>query len=457
MLFLVLLLFAAGAVFTDHQEYSGPPQTLLSRFRAVCVPARIAGGWAPESPLSMTSPSPSQLITAWCGEQTLLVMVMLGTESLVQAVELRLGATGCSSVWADPQTDTVLFYTNLSECGILRKVSEHQLVYSTHLYYRPRAAASAAVRSSLAIAGIECYYPRKVIGDKQTGLSWTPLSSPRSKWASPRYSLHLMSDNWREERSSSRYQLGDLIHIEASVSAKCLPVRLYIDSCVATPTPDQDSTLRRRLLGFNGCLLDSRSAGSLSIFVSPRAHPNKLQMRLDTFRLLEAGSSIFITCRLKVSAIDARADSANKACTFQKAANRWFPVEGPAGICACCDWGNCGEGRRRWSTGSGWNTLASQFEDEQLQMEGEVQIGPLEILSASLQDPVPRVWLGSQNMSHMEEAPWHGEVATKTLLISVVLVAVIALLLSVLLVGGIVICGALTFLNLNHKLTRFSV
>ncbi|XP_072113348.1 zona pellucida sperm-binding protein 3-like [Mobula birostris] len=408
----------------------------------------------------MTSSPTSQPITAWCGDQTLLVRVrltLLGTERLVRALELRLGAAGCSPVWADPQTDTVLFYTNLSECGILVKVSAHRLIYSTHLYLRPRAAASATVTSSLAIAGIECHYPRKVIGDKQTGLTWTPLSSPRSKWALPWYSLHLMSDDWREERSSSSYQLGDFIHIEASVNAKCLPVRLYVDSCVATPTPDKDSAPRRHLLGFNGCLLDSRSAGSLSVFVSPRADPNKLQMRLDTFRLLEAGSSIFITCRLRVSAIDARADSVNKACTFHRAASRWFPVEGPAGICACCDWGSCREGRRRQSTGSGWNTLASQSEDDQLQMEGEVQIGPLEILSASLQDPVPRVWLGSQNISHAEEAPGHGEVTNKTLLISMVLVGVVALLLSGLLVGGVVICGALTFFSLYHKLARLSV
>ncbi|XP_051900720.1 zona pellucida sperm-binding protein 3-like [Pristis pectinata] len=103
---------------------------------------------------------------------------------------------------------------------------------------------------------------------------------------------YIIPGDWHVERNSSIYQVGDFIHIEASVTISCVPMRLYVDSCVATPSPDKDSTPRHHLIGFNGCLLDSRPTGSSSSFVSPRAHLNKLQIKLDVLQFLDAHSPL---------------------------------------------------------------------------------------------------------------------------------------------------------------------
>ncbi|XP_048380035.2 zona pellucida sperm-binding protein 3-like [Stegostoma tigrinum] len=131
-----------------------------------------------------------------------------------------------------------------------------------------------------------------------------------------------MNDKWDAERVSNVYYLGELIHIEASVmTIGHEPLRLYVDNCVATLTPDKDSTPRYQLIDFSGCLMDSRVSGSCSSFVSPRAHQNKLQINLGAFRFLNGRSLIFITCNLKATEIGRVPDPANKACFFQKQEN----------------------------------------------------------------------------------------------------------------------------------------
>ncbi|XP_060708860.1 zona pellucida sperm-binding protein 3-like [Hemiscyllium ocellatum] len=100
------------------------------------------------------------------------------------------------------------------------------------------------------------------------------------------YGLH-ECDDWLTERTSTLYYLGDLIHIEASVSmANHVSLKLYIDRCVATLSPDKDSTLRYSIVDYNGCLLDSKAEDSFSTFVLPRdgRKPDKLQFDLDAFR-----------------------------------------------------------------------------------------------------------------------------------------------------------------------------
>ncbi|XP_067827833.1 zona pellucida sperm-binding protein 3-like [Heptranchias perlo] len=100
------------------------------------------------------------------------------------------------------------------------------------------------------------------------------------------FSLRLMNDDWLTERTSTVYYLGDLIHIEASVSmTNHMPLKFYIDSCAAALSPDKDST-PRYIIDSHGCLLDSKAEDSFSTFVLPRGERelDKLQFDLDAFR-----------------------------------------------------------------------------------------------------------------------------------------------------------------------------
>ncbi|XP_051869553.1 LOW QUALITY PROTEIN: zona pellucida sperm-binding protein 3-like [Pristis pectinata] len=93
--------------------------------------------------------------------------------------------------------------------------------------------------------------------------TWIPFSLTKAGEGHRSFSLRLMIDDWVTECTSTVYYLGDLIHIEVSVSmTNHMPLKLYIDRCVATLSPDKDSTPRYPIIDRNGCLLDSRAEDS---------------------------------------------------------------------------------------------------------------------------------------------------------------------------------------------------
>uniref|UniRef100_UPI00398EA418 zona pellucida sperm-binding protein 3-like n=1 Tax=Pristiophorus japonicus TaxID=55135 RepID=UPI00398EA418 len=365
------------------------------------------------------SVSPLQTVMVQCGEQNLLVSVQMdlfGTRHLIKAADLTLGSTGCRPTGVYSQNHTVLFHYGLHECDSTVKMTDDLLIYTSHLYYRPSHIGGVIVRTSGLVVPIVCHYPRKrTVSSNAIKPTWVPFSSTKAGEGRLSFSLRLMTANWSAERTSNIYHLGDLIHIEASVmTVNHMPLKLYIDRCIATLSPDQDSTPRYNIIDFNGCLLDSRDEDSFSSFVSPRDHLDKLQFKLDAFRFFEDDRDlIFITCHLKVAAADQRPDSVNKACSFQKPANRWFlvteldlsMVEGSNEVCACCDGGNCGASRLR--SGGRLHSrdrreVLSELESEPV-WEGEVSLGPLIILDADLKDLVHS--MGSEAVETREEIP----------------------------------------------------
>lgn len=56
-------------------------------------------------------------------------------------------------------------------------------------------------------------------------------------------------DDWKFERTSNRYALVDVIHMEAAVLLQTLtPLRVLVDSCVATTNSDFTSGQREALI-----------------------------------------------------------------------------------------------------------------------------------------------------------------------------------------------------------------
>ncbi|XP_072420907.1 zona pellucida sperm-binding protein 3-like [Chiloscyllium punctatum] len=368
------------------------------------------------------SVSPLQTVMVQCGEHNLLVRAQLdlfGTRHLIKAADLILGTAGCQPTRVFPENQTVLFDYGLHECGSRLQMTEDFLVYTTHLTHVPNYPGSVIVRTNGAVVPIECRYLRK--GNVSSDLirpTWIPFSSTRSGEGHLSFSLRLMNGDWLTERTSTVYSLGDLIHIEASVSlANHVPLKLYIDRCVATLSPDKDSTPRYSIIDYNGyCLLDSKAEDSFSTFPSPRdgREPDKLRFDLDAFRFYgDERSLMFITCHLRVAAVD-QGDSRNKACTFQKLQNIWTPLEeSDSDICACCHVGNCGStreivipfrGRRDLGPEAGrtlpsrcWDlpsppscspplTVMFDLVESEAGLEGEASLGPLIILDTELTD-----------------------------------------------------------------------
>uniref|UniRef100_A0A8C0IZW0 Zona pellucida sperm-binding protein 3 n=1 Tax=Chelonoidis abingdonii TaxID=106734 RepID=A0A8C0IZW0_CHEAB len=290
-----------------------------------------------------------QPVTVQCEEAQLVITVhrdLFGTGKLIKAADLSLGPAACQHTSLNAAENTVTFEAGLHECGSTLQMTPDTLVYSTRLHYNPTPDSNPVIlRTNPAVIPIECHYPRKDnVSSKAIKPTWVPFSSILSAEEKLGFSLHLMNDDWSAERPSNGFQLGEVMHIQADVNTgNHVALRLFVDSCVATLTPDRDSSPHYAVIDFNGCLVDGRSDDTTSAFISPRPRQDTLQFMVDVFRFAgDARNLIYITCHLKVTAVEQAPDPLNKACSFNKAGNIWSPVEGTSDICRCCETGNCG-------------------------------------------------------------------------------------------------------------------
>eukprot|EP00064_Thunnus_orientalis_P020459 superscaffoldBa00005636_g20595 len=233
----------------------------------------------------------------------------------------------------------------------LFQMSEDSFVYVFTLLYTPSPLGdSPIVRTRDVTVNIQCHYQRK--HDVSSGLlkpTWTPFSDVKATEENLYFSLRLMTDDWQFPRPSTQFLLGDMMKFEVSVKQfHHTPLRVTVDSCVATIVPNIDTVPRYSFLGNNGCLFDSQLTGSSSKFL-PRSQDDRLQFELEAFRFQQDDSGlIYITCSLRATAATAAVDSANKACSFS---NGWSEASGSHHACSCCDT-DCGTGSQL--TGSQW-------------------------------------------------------------------------------------------------------
>ncbi|XP_030042770.1 zona pellucida sperm-binding protein 3 [Microcaecilia unicolor] len=286
-------------------------------------------------------------VTVQCKEAKIVIIVrrdLFGTGLLIKATDLSLGPASCRPTISGTG-ETVTFEVGLHECGSILQMTPESLIYSTHLSYNPVPSGSQViVRSNPAVIPVQCTYPRTGnVSSKAINPTWVPFGSTIFAEEKLDFSLLLMNDNWTAERTSTVFHLGDELHIEASVSpGDHVPMTIFVDSCVATLSPDEDSSPRYNIVDFYGCLVDGKQLDSSSTFRSPRTQPEKLQFTVDAFRFAgDTKSLIYITCTLRAAAADQIPDPLHKACSFNTS-TMWSAVEGPSTICNCCKTENCG-------------------------------------------------------------------------------------------------------------------
>ncbi|KFZ58820.1 Zona pellucida sperm-binding protein 3, partial [Podiceps cristatus] len=225
------------------------------------------------------------------------------------------------------------------------QVTHDALIYSTSLNYNPVPTGNpVVVRTSPAAVLVECHYPRRDnVSSNGVKPTWAPFWSTLSAEEKLPFSLRLMNDDWSTERVSTIFQLGEVLHFQAGVNTENhTPLRLFVDSCVATPRPDRSSSPQYAFIDFSGCLVDGQLDDATSTFVSPRPRQDVLQFAVDAFKFAgDSSNLIYITCHLKVSLADQAPDPLNKACSFNKASNLWTPVEGTWDVCSCCEVRSC--------------------------------------------------------------------------------------------------------------------
>ncbi|XP_056628012.1 zona pellucida sperm-binding protein 3-like [Triplophysa dalaica] len=318
----------------SEQLLQGPMEKLTWTF-----PSQPEEPLQPEIPFQLRYPISPNSVGAQCGENSVYVEVMqdfFGTGKLM-ASGFALG--GCGPIGQDNNAHVFIFESELHGCGSMLTVTEGELVYTFSLVYTPQEISNDVpiIRSNAAVVSIECHYPRMHnLSSNVLVPTWVPYAATKvaEEWFV--FSLKLMTDEWEFERPSNQYFLGDIVNIEASVKTyNHVPVRVFVDSCIATGSPDVNSAPRYSFIENNGCLVDAKFTGSSSRYM-PRTQIDKLQFQLEAFRFHEVNSGlVYITCILKAVPVATPTNPEQKACSFFP--DGWVSVDESDQVCGCCD------------------------------------------------------------------------------------------------------------------------
>ncbi|XP_056122641.1 zona pellucida sperm-binding protein 3b [Rhinichthys klamathensis goyatoka] len=338
---------------------------LMISLRTECYPRMYPrtfhqGGWSsanqqlsnsqfqaaiPQSLPKINDPVPQQRqkkVSVFCHDEAIEVVMnadLFAAGFPVYAEELWLGP-GMSSSCGAVQTGELLLtiIANFRDCGTKLSVTDDSLVYSNVLVYSPLPSPDGVLRQEGAVIPVQCQFQRRYnVDSAAVAPAWVPFASTVSSTDYLDFALRLMSDDWQYERGSNVYFLGDAIHLQASVTlANHLPLLLFIDWCVATPTFNFDANdIKYSFVDYRGCLSDSRSSYSRSKFLQ-RSEGNKLNLLLDAFRFHKLTSnSVYITCYLKAIPAAYSVSAQNRACSFID--GRWQSVDGNDEVCNSCE------------------------------------------------------------------------------------------------------------------------
>ncbi|XP_016093532.1 zona pellucida sperm-binding protein 3-like [Sinocyclocheilus grahami] len=220
---------------------------------------------------------------------------IFGTGQLVNPLFLTLG--GCAAIGENPKTEVLIFEYELQTCDSTLMMTGNELVYTVNLLYTPAAVVGTPiVRADVAAVGIECHYSRLYNVSSNILLpAWVLFAATKVAEEVLVFSLRLMTDDWMFERPSNQYFLGQFLKLEASVKQyNHVPLRIFVDGCVATAAPDVNTiSLRYSFIENHGCLVDAKLTGSTSSFMR-RIQSDKLQFQLEAFRFQQDDSGLVL-------------------------------------------------------------------------------------------------------------------------------------------------------------------
>ncbi|KAG5286094.1 hypothetical protein AALO_G00010870 [Alosa alosa] len=262
---------------------------------------------------------------------------LLGMGILVDVEDIRLGRsdqTGQSCRAFPTEHEKYSIAAALTDCGMEHVITKDHLLYTNTLEYSPGPSSDGLIRTQPASFPIVCYYKRKFdLSSIPVMPTWLPFMSTRADEGQLVFSLHLMTDDWVSQRATTKYYLGDIFNIEASVEQfNHNPMWVFVDHCVATVTPDVESVPRYDFVD-QGCMMDSFLTGSSARFL-PRLQHNKLQFQLESFRFhQEERTELYISCLLRVETGTAP-DGMCRACSFID--NSWQSADNEDWLCDSC-------------------------------------------------------------------------------------------------------------------------
>ncbi|MEQ2294274.1 hypothetical protein AMECASPLE_002324 [Ameca splendens] len=295
----------------------------------------------PNVPFEQRYPVAAATVAVECRENIAHVEVkkdMFGIGQPINPNDLTLG--NCPPVAEDTAAQVLIYEAELHMCGSQLMMTNVALIYTYTLNYNPSPVGySPVVRTTQAAVIVECHYPRKHnVSSLPLDPLWVPFSAVKMAEEFLYFTMKLMTDDWMYERPSYQYFLGDHIHIEVTVKQYFhVPLRVFVDRCAATLSPDAASSPYYVFIDNVGCLIDAKITGSDSRFM-PRSEDNKLQFQLEAFRFQDTSSGlIYITCHLKATHSANAIDSQHRACSY---IGGWKEANGVDAACASCESGD---------------------------------------------------------------------------------------------------------------------
>ncbi|KAK1787623.1 hypothetical protein P4O66_016111, partial [Electrophorus voltai] len=168
-------------------------------------------------------------------------------------------------------------------------VTEDALVYTNLLFYSPEPSLDGLVQTEDAVIPIKCYYGRRFNVDANPILpTWIPHQSTQFAVENLAFSLKLMTDDWHETRLSSVYLLGDMMNMEASVYMPQKDLLVFIETCVATTTPNTNSVPRYKFVddGWRSAEGDDQTCTSCNdVDQDPPFHQSHLDLATPIYNL----------------------------------------------------------------------------------------------------------------------------------------------------------------------------
>uniref|UniRef100_A0A8C4R268 Zona pellucida sperm-binding protein 3 n=1 Tax=Eptatretus burgeri TaxID=7764 RepID=A0A8C4R268_EPTBU len=281
------------------------------------------------------------MVKIQCGDGAMTLTLnkeFFGTGFWLRETDVTLGPNKCQVTSGDA-SGALVFHYPLESCGSILSLTSEDMLYTNHLNFEP-VIRMGIVRSNSAKLQVLCKYPRKGNASSyDVKPTWIPFYSTKVERSKFAFSLHLMMDDWLEERPSNIYQLGQVMHIEARVhTPNHVNMRLYIDKCVARSSVP-GSTTTYSIIENHGCLVDGKVGfdGHLTSRFITRTSNNILQFTLDSFRFShESTDEVYITCRVKVAESSTSPNNVAKACSYTLA-SKWQSADGNHMVCSCCE------------------------------------------------------------------------------------------------------------------------
>ncbi|TNM97300.1 hypothetical protein fugu_015456 [Takifugu bimaculatus] len=276
-------------------------------------------------------PATSAAVRVHCTDTSVMVVVkanLFKTGRLSSPGELFLGEALDPRCQAAAATNgEYVIMAELQDCGSTLTASKDSMIYSNKLVFSPTYGTPPVSRNA------------------QQGLT---SSAPTQHHT---FALQLMTaDDWLRERASKVFHLGETLHLQAYYAAPDSGQRrVFIDSCVATLSPDPGSVPRYYFIENHGCLVDTKQGGLNSQF-QLRRMDHALRLKLEVFLFNgDSRNSIFITCQLKATSKTWGSGLINKACNYER--SRWKNLDGNDDVCQCCD-GTCSQVSESLTCGS---------------------------------------------------------------------------------------------------------